>query len=121
MENKDIRYVYRLKREDIATVVSIGSGDLHILKAYKGHLNIPIRTVLHHMIGTAAKCWEEKHDTYIQELEKRNRVLDEIVVTYLQKYGKIRPKGLETPVEGAKEEETEEKGKPADKDAPPEQ
>jgi len=121
MENKDVRYVHRLKRKDISTVVSIGSGDLLILKAYKGHMGIPMRSVLHYMIGAAAKCWEEKHATYIQELQERNRTLAKIVAAYLQKYGRIRPKGAETPVKGVKEEEAEEKGKPADKDAPPEQ
>ena len=121
MDNMSIKYVLRLKRKDISTVVSIGSGDLDILKAYKGHLNIPMRSVVHYMIGTAAKCWEEKHVTYIQELEKRNRILAEIVATYLEKYGPIRPKSPETPVKGVNEEKAEEKGKPADKDAPSEQ
>ena len=121
MDNRDIKYVHRLKRKDISTVVSIGSGDLHILKAYKGHLNIPMRSVLHYMIGTAAKCWEEKHVTYIQELKEKDRILAKIVATYLEKYGRIRPKGTETPVKGVKEGKAEEKGKPADKDALSEQ
>lgn len=113
-------YSYRLPRKGVATMVGVSSGDLVILKAYKTIMKQPMTAVLHEMIGTAVKCWEEKHVTYVQELQERNRILAKIVATYLEKYGPIRPKGAETPVKGAKEEEAEEKGKPADKDAPPE-
>jgi len=114
-------YVYRLSKKEQATNIAIGEIDLNILKAYKKLVKQPMTAVLHEMIGTAVKCWEEKHATYIQELQERNRTLAKIVAAYFEKYGRIRPKGAETPVKGVKEEEAEEKGKPADKDAPPEQ
>jgi len=114
-------YSYRLPRKGVATMVGVSSGDLVILKAYKTIMKQPMTAVLHEMIGTAVKCWEEKHVNHIKEGDEQVRTLTRIVATYLEKYGPIRPKGAETPVKGVKEEKAEEKGKPADKDAPSEQ
>jgi hypothetical protein len=113
--------INRLMREEVATKVNIGEMDLNILRTYKTLMKQPMAAVLHEMIGTAVKCWEEKHVNHIKESDEQVRILTRIVATYLEKYGKIRPKGPETPVDGVKEEKVEEKGKPADKDAPPEQ
>ena len=118
MDNRNMNYVHRLKRKDISTVVSIGSGDLDILKAYKEHLNIPMRSVLHYMIGTAAKCWEEKHDQTMKSMLERIRVQAKIIVAYIKKYGPVSKTFARQVI---KEEKAEEKGKPADKDARPEQ
>ena len=39
--------------------------------------------VLHHMLGRASKCWEEKHDKQIRDLEERVRIQAFIIVKYI--------------------------------------
>ena len=84
-------YVYRLRKEDIATYLAIGKGDHNILIVYKHMDKMPMIAVLHHIIGRGAKCREEKHVEVIKELEKRLRIATRIAAAYLRKYGKIRP------------------------------
>jgi len=118
MEKRPESYVHRIKRQDAATNVDISAGDLDILRAYKEHLNIPMRSVLHYMIGTAAKCWEEKHYQIMKNMRERIRVQAKIIVAYIHKYGPVSKTFARQVI---KEEKTEEKGKAADKDAPSEQ
>ena len=84
--------MHRLKPEDIKATIHIDSGDYYILKVYKGVLKAPMRSVLHFMIGRAAKCWEEKHDQQIADLNERVRIQAKIIVTYMNKYGPLHIK-----------------------------
>ena len=118
MQKIPTSYVHRIKRQDTATHICISAGDYDILRAYKGLLNVPLRTVLHYMIGTAAKCWEEKHDETMKSMLERIRVQAKIIVAYIHKYGPVSKTFARQVI---KEEKAEEKGKPADKDAPSEQ
>jgi len=49
---------------------------------YKHVIKMPMTSVLHYMIGTAAKCWEEKHDQQIADLNERVRTQAKIIVPY---------------------------------------
>ena len=84
-------YAYRLKREEVAGRVSIGSGDLEILRMYKHLCKKPMLAVLHDMIVTAVKCWEDHHDSNIKEMEERLRTQEDIIVRYIHKFGRLRP------------------------------
>ena len=74
----------------------IAEGDYNIITVYRNLYNKPRTTILHEMIGTAAKCWEEKHDEQLKELrEWKNKTEDyelmaRIVELYKQKYGPLR-------------------------------
>ena len=118
MEKRPESYVHRIKRREMAAQVAISAGDYDILRAYKGHLNVPMRSVLHYMIGTAAKCWEEKHDETMRSMLERIRIQAKIIVAYIHKYGPVSKTFARRVI---KEEKAEEKVTPADKDAPPEQ
>ncbi len=48
--------------------------------------------VLHEMIGTAAKCWEERHEFVIDELRNNLVQLEGIAFAYLKKYGPLHVK-----------------------------
>ena len=63
------QYVYRIEKGDEATKVRISSVDLTILKVYKERYKIPITVIVHEMIGTAAKCQEERPEVVIKELQ----------------------------------------------------
>jgi len=93
------KYVYRLARCDEAAKVRISSGDLDILKAYKERYSIPLTAIIHEMIGTAAKCWEEKHEFIIGELRQNLAQLEGIAFAYLKKYGRLDQKLVEKPPE----------------------
>ena len=84
-------YVYRLRKEDIGTLIPVGKGDHNILIMYKSIDKMPMVAVLHHLIGFGAKCREEKHVQVIKDLEERLRIATTIATAYLRKYGKIRP------------------------------
>ena len=67
---------------------------MSILKIYKERYNIPLTAIIHEMIGTAAKCWEEKHDEKVRELEELQLKLlaaEHIMELYKQKYGPLPP------------------------------
>ena len=84
-------YVYGLRRGEIASRVSIGSGDLEILRMYKHLLKKPMLVILHDMIVTAVKCWEDHHDSNIKEMEERLRTQEDIIIRYIRKFGRVRP------------------------------
>ena len=90
-KSKIPEYVYRLRREDVSTLIGISRGDHTLLKVYKNMDRKPMIAVLHDLIGLGAKCREEKHVEVIKELEERLRIATRIAAAYLQKYGKIRP------------------------------
>ena len=82
---------YSLKHRNIATTIPIGQGDLEILQMYKHIFRKPMLAVLHYMIGTAVKCWEEHHIRTIKEMEEKLRTNENIILAYIQKFGRIRP------------------------------
>ena len=112
------KYVYRMARDQLITRIGIGEIDLVILKTYKNIMRIPLTAVLHAMIGRSVKCWDEKHDDFIINLQEKNRTLARIVVTYLEKYGPITKKDL---AKTEKETKVDEKSQSAEKDAMSEQ
>jgi len=91
IKSKITEYVYRLRREDVSTLIGISRGDHNLLKVYKNIDRKPMLAVLHDLIGLGAKCREEKHEQEIENLEESLRIATRIATTYLRKYGKIRP------------------------------
>ncbi|MFC1861775.1 hypothetical protein ACFLT4_07460 [Chloroflexota bacterium] len=83
---------YRLRKEDYATHVYIDKGNKTILKLYKSTLKMTMTATLHFLIGLGARCFEEKHDQQIQDLEERVRIQAQIIVKYIEKYGQLRVK-----------------------------
>ncbi len=84
-------YVYSLREGQIASRIAVGQGDLTILWMYKHLFKKPMRAVLHDMIGTAAKCWEEHHVRIIKEMEEKIITDEKIIVGFIRKFGRIRP------------------------------
>ena len=84
-------YTYRLKKGQRAGTVAIGHGDLTILWMYKNIFKKPMVAVLHDMIGTAVKCWEEQHDRKIKEMKEKIATDEMIIMAYLHRFGRIRP------------------------------
>jgi len=83
-------YIYRVSAKDVATQIKISKGDYLILKLYKEKKKKPFATIIHCMIGQAAKCWLEKHTERMEELESQAAVLEHIVKLYYQRYGPLR-------------------------------
>ncbi len=101
MDNKAEQYVYRLTRDQVETRIAISKGDKEVIKMYKNLFKRPLVAVLHWMIGQSAKCWEEKHEEVIRNLQERGRIQAKIILAYLHKYGPITKK---TPMERGKPE-----------------
>ncbi len=91
-KSKIAEYVYRLRREDVSTLIGISRGDHNLLTVYKNIDWKPMIAVLHDLIGLGAQCREEKHTRVIEDLEERLRIATRIGAAYLQKYGPIRRK-----------------------------
>jgi len=88
--NNGLKKVFRLRRDQAGTNIYVDKGDYSILKVYKHVMKSTMTAVLHHMIGSAAKCWEEKHDLQITDLNERVRIQAFIIVKYIEKYGQLR-------------------------------
>ena len=84
-------YVYSLRNGQVASTIAVGSNDLLILQVYKNIFKKPMVAVLHDMIGTAARCWEDHHHRIIKEMEEKLRTDELIILKYIQKYGRISP------------------------------
>ena len=84
-------YTYGLKKGDIASRIAIGSDDLAILRMYKHLLKKPMLVVLHEMIVTAVKCWENEHNRKFKEMEEKLRTQEDIIIRYIRKFGRVRP------------------------------
>ena len=84
-------YTYGLKKGEIAARTAIGYGDLEILRMYKHLLKKPMLVILHDMIVTAVKCWENEHNRKFKEMEERLRTQEDIIVRYIHKFGRLRP------------------------------
>jgi len=83
-------YVYSLGRSKTATNIAVSSGDLQILKMYSHIFKRPMVWILHDMIGTAAKCWEEHHNRIIKEMEEKSITDERIIAEYIIRFGPIR-------------------------------
>ena len=79
-----------LRKEDYAACVHIDKGDKTILKVYKSTLKTTMTAALHFLIGIGARCFEEKHDQEIRDLQERVRIQAKIIVKYIEKYGQLR-------------------------------
>jgi len=90
--HRNARSRYVLTRAGVYRKIGISEGDHTILTVYAHLYGIPRTTLLHEMIGCAAKCWEEKHVQTIKELEEHERTQTRIIVAYLRKYGTIKKK-----------------------------
>ena len=80
-------YVYTLGKENIVTFIPVGHGDPVIIQMYKRLFRKPMRAVLHDMIGTAAKCWEEQHVKQIEIFKLERKILEHKLGQYLRKFG----------------------------------
>lgn len=83
-------YRYVLPRSAVYRKIGISEGDHTLLTVYAQHYGIPRTTLLHEMIGCAAKCWEEEHEQTIKELEERSKTMLKIIFAYLERYGPLK-------------------------------
>ena len=88
--HRNAGYRFVLTRSGVYRKIGISEGDHKILTIYAHQYRIPKTTLLHEMIGCAAKCWEEKHNQTTKELEEHNKTKARIVIAYLKKYGPIK-------------------------------
>ncbi len=88
-------YLYQVTRQGRAKTLRISEEDYTILTVYSNLRKKPRTTIMHEMIGTAAKCWEEKHDEQLAELrewKKKTEDYELLVRIVEQKYGPLRVK-----------------------------
>ena len=90
MDNKAAQYVYRVPRDQRRDIIAISNHDKEIVKMYKNLFKRPMIAVIHWMIGQSAKCFEEKHEEIIRNLQERTRIQARIILAYLNKYGPIK-------------------------------
>lgn len=76
-------YLYQVPDKDRATMVRISAEDDILVLSYREAHKKPRTTIIHLMIGQSIKCWEEKHDEKLRELEE----LEPIVFAYYKIYG----------------------------------
>jgi hypothetical protein len=84
-------YTYGLKKGEIAARTAIGYDDLEILRMYKHLHKKPMLVILHEMIVTAVKCWENEHNRKFKEMEEKLRTQEDIILRYIDKFGRLRP------------------------------
>ena len=82
-------YNYRINKDDVGTQLNISKGDLLILRIYRNMKNKTMTTLLHAFLGLGIKCYEEKHDQEIKELEERATKAEFIMGLYYHKYGSL--------------------------------
>ena len=91
---KEPGYVYQVPDTTLAATVRIGVEDNILVLAYRERHKKPRTTIIHLMIGQATKCWEEKHDEKMRELQELQLKLlaaEHIMELYRQKYGPLPP------------------------------
>ena len=59
---------HKLNRKSSLGTIHVDFGDHSILKVYRKALKAPMRTVMHHLIGVACRCLEEKHLFRVSEV-----------------------------------------------------
>ncbi len=89
-------YIYQVTKQGKYKTLRISEDDYGILDIYHNLYKKPRTTILHEMIGAAAKCWVEKHVEQIEELTKRveetadyERVAYALFL-YNEKYGPLK-------------------------------
>ncbi len=91
---KEPGYVYQVPDTNRAATVRISVEDDILVLAFREVHKKPRTTIIHLMIGQAIKCWDEKHDEKLRELEElRLKLLaaEHIMELYKQKYGPLPP------------------------------
>ena len=88
MENTVIK-PHKLRTEDRATHIYVDNGDNIILKVYKKLLKSTMTATLHFLLGLGSRCFEEKHDQQIRDLQERVCIQAKIIVKYIEKYGQL--------------------------------
>ena len=91
---KEPGYVYQVPDTNLAATVRISAEDDILVLAFREAHKKPRTTIVHLMIGQAIKCWEEKHDEKVRELEELQLKLlaaEHIMELYKQKYGPLPP------------------------------
>ena len=91
MENNVIT-PHKLRPEDRAAHIWLDYGDKLLLKSYKSLLKSSMTGANHYLLGTGARCHEEKHVEQIAFLEERVRAQARIIYEYLTRYGKLQAK-----------------------------
>ena len=84
---------HKVALKDRAAHVHVDQGDKTILKVYKGVLKTTMTAAFHFFLGIGIRCYEEKHDEQIRDLQERVRIQAKIIVKYIEKYGQLRVKG----------------------------
>lgn len=88
-------YAYQVPDKDRAAMVRISAEDDIVMLSCREVHKEPRTTISHLMIGQAAKCWDEKHDEKVRELEElRLKLLaaEHIMALYHEKYGPLHVK-----------------------------
>jgi len=88
-------YVYQVPNSNLVAQARISAEDGILVFSYREVHKKPITTIIHLMIGQATKCWEEKHDEKIIELnELREKLIaaEFIMALYHKKYGPLHVK-----------------------------
>ena len=67
---KEPGYVYQVPDKNRAATVRISAEDDILVLSYREVHKKPRTTIVHLMIGQAIKCWDEKHDEKVRELEE---------------------------------------------------
>ena len=83
---------HKVALKDRAAHVHVDQGDKIILKVYKGILKTTMTAVFHFFLGIGIRCYEDKHDQHIEDLQERVRIQARIIVAYIEKYGQLRAK-----------------------------
>lgn len=73
---------HKLRPEDRAVHIWLDYGDNIIVKAYEKRLKCTVTAAVHFMIGTAARCFEEKHIQTIESLEEKRRIQALVIVNF---------------------------------------
>ena len=92
---KESGYVYQVPDKNRAATVRLSVEDDILVLAFREAHKKPRTTIVHLMIGQATKCWDEKHDEKLRELEElQERVTkaEFIMALYFNKYGPLRVK-----------------------------
>jgi len=83
-----------LPRSGVYRKIGVSEEDYTILTIYANKFGVPRTTMLHDMVGYAAKCWEEQHEQTIKALKERIKTQARIIVAYLEKYGRIKKESM---------------------------
>ena len=92
MENTAFK-PHKIALKDCAAHVHVDNGDKTVLKVYKSVLKSTMTAAFHFFLGIGIRCFEEKHDEQIRDLQERVRIQVKIIVKYIEKYGQLRVKG----------------------------